>query len=95
MPVTDLITAGLYTDVVLPGLLASAFVYVRLTRASRYNYWQRRAVELGAVAMTLFVVSTVLLSPLISMVAIGVTVLLIGALVLGYTRREPNRPNQT
>lgn len=93
MPVTDFITSSIYTEVVLPGLLAGAFVYVRLTRASQYSYWQKRAVEFGAVAMTLFVVSTILSSLLLSIVAICVTVLLIGAIVLSYASREQHRSN--
>ncbi len=89
---TDLITDAMYTDVVLPGLLAGAFAYVRLTRAEQYNYWQKRSVELGAVAMTLFVIAAVLSSSLIAMVAIGVTVLLVGAVVLGYVHRDRQPP---
>ncbi len=83
----------MYSDVVLPAVLAGAFVYVRFTRASQYTYWHKRAVELGAVAMTLFVVSAVLSSLIISMVAICVTVVLIGAVVLGYVRQGQSRSN--
>lgn len=88
MPVTNLLTATGYTDVVLPGLLAGAFVYVRLARASQYGYWHKRSLELGAIAMAMFVIAAVLSNLLISMIAIGVTVLLIGTLILGYARRE-------
>jgi hypothetical protein len=87
---TGFIPATVYTDVVLPGLLAFAFVYVRIMRVSQYGYWQKRAVELGAVAMTLFAIAGLLSNVLISMLAIGVTVLVIVALVIGYLRPEPD-----
>lgn len=85
---TGFIPTTVYTDVVLPGFLAFAFVYVRITRVSQYDYWQKRAVELGAIAMTLFAIAGLLSSIFISMVAIGVTVLVIIALIIGYLRLE-------
>ncbi|MFH5801587.1 hypothetical protein [Haladaptatus sp. CMAA 1911] len=85
---TGFIPVTVYTDVLLPGFLAFAFVYARITRESRYDYWQKRAVELGAVAMTLFAIAGLLSSILISMIAIGVTVLVIIALIVGYLRPE-------
>ncbi|WP_458189453.1 hypothetical protein [Haladaptatus sp. NG-WS-4] len=89
----DLMADTTYTDVVLPALLGGAFVYARFARGSQYGYWQKRTIEVGAVAMCLFVIGAVVSSSLISMVAIGATVLLICTGVLGYVRREQKRSN--
>ncbi len=86
--VSALFISALYTDVVLPGLLELTFIDVRVARGDRYDGWQRRGLELGALAMVLFAVAGLTANFLILVVAAGIMVTMAIVFVLAYVRRE-------
>ncbi|WP_227380791.1 hypothetical protein [Haladaptatus halobius] len=83
-----LLISALYTDVVLPGLLALAFVYVRVAKGDRYDGWQRRGLELGALAMVLFAVAGLTANLLILVIAASLMVVMAIVFVLAHIRHK-------
>ncbi len=86
--VSALLISALYTDVVLPGLLALAFVYVRVAKGDRYDGWQRRGLELGALAMVLFAVAGLTANLLILVIAASLMVVMAIVFVLAHIRHK-------
>ncbi len=86
--VSALLISALYTDVMLPGLLELTFIYVRVSKGDRYDGWQRRGLELGALAMVLFALADLTANLLILVIAASITVAMAIVFVLAYTRHE-------